>query len=300
MSEPTPLKSREHYTAAYDNVAAVPDVQVLVEGFRERSRLVYAHQACERNIAYGPGSRQVYDWFAAGAGWQSGETAPVFVFIHGGYWQWRTKEDFACVATGPLSAGMHVILAEYTLAPQARMPAIVAEIGTLLESLQHHPVLGLRTGQAPRLVLAGHSAGGHLAAMHRRHPTVAGVLAISGIFELDPIARGALNDALQLSDADVVACSPQRHIARGAPTCIAVGGAELPELQRQSSDYAAALRAAGGPVDFRVLPARNHFDILAELESPEGSLLRQAVDLCSREAMGLNVPCPFSTKLVTD
>ena len=280
MSESTPLQSREHYTAAYDNAAAVPDAQVLVEGLRERSRLVYGHHACARNIAYGPGPRQVYDWFAAGAGQQSEQGAPVFVFIHGGYWQWRTKEDFACVATGPLSAGMHVILAEYTLAPQARMAAIVAEIGALLDALQSHPVLGPRTGQAPRIVLAGHSAGGHLAAMHRSHPAVAGMLAISGIFELDPIARGVLNDALQLSDADVAACSPQRHIARGAPTCIAVGGAELPELQRQSRDYAAAMQDAGESADLRMLPARNHFDILAELESPEGSLLRQAVDLC--------------------
>ena len=224
MSEPTPPHSREHYTAAYDNVAAVPDVQALVEGFRERSRLVYAHHACERDIPYGLGPRQLYDWFAASGGRQSEETAPVLVFIHGGYWQWRTKEDFACVATGPLSAGMHVILAEYTLAPQARMPAIVAEIGALLDALARHPVLGVRTGESPRVVLAGHSAGGHLAAMHRSHPTVAGVLAISGIFELDPIARGALNETLQLGNAGVVACSPKRHIARGAPTCIAVGG----------------------------------------------------------------------------
>ena len=282
MSEPTPLQSREHYTAAYDNVAAVADAQVLMEGIRERSRLVYAHHACERNIAYGPGPRQVYDWFAPNGGRQSEQVTPVFVFIHGGYWQARTKDDFACIAAGPLSAGMHVILAEYTLAPQARMPAIVAEIGALLESLQHHPALGVRTGQAPRVVLAGHSAGGHLAAMHRSHPTVAGVLAISGIFELDPIARGALNDALQLSAADVVACSPQRHIARGAPTHVAVGAAELPELQRQSRDYAAALQAAGESVGLLMLPARNHFDILSELESPQGSLLRQAVDLCPK------------------
>jgi acetyl esterase/lipase len=103
---------------------------------------------------------------------------------------------------------------------------------------------------------------------------VAGVLAISGLFDLAPIRRGALNDALQLSAAEVQACSPLRHIASGAPTVVAVGGAELPELQRQSRDYAQALQAAGERVELRVLPARNHFDILAELEAASGALPR--------------------------
>ncbi len=205
-------------------VAAAPDAEGVVEDLRKRSCVIYAHHARRarpsRRAAIASGRRLV----CSESGFQLEETAPVFVIIHGGSWQWRTKEDFACVAMGRLSAEMHVVIAEYTLAPQARMSAIVAEIAGLLDALRLHPVPGVRTGRAPRVVLAGHSAGRHLTAMHRSHPTVAGVLAISGVFALDPIARGALNETLQLGNAGVVACSPKRHIARGAPTCIAVGG----------------------------------------------------------------------------
>ncbi|WP_031407029.1 alpha/beta hydrolase [Thiomonas sp. FB-Cd] len=281
MSQPTTLITREHYTAAYDNAAAVPNAEQLLNGFFERSRDVYAHHACKRNLRYGPRPRQVFDWFDANGLWREGTDAPVLVFLHGGYWQWRSKEDFACVAAGALAAGMHVVLAEYTLAPQASMSQIVAEIGCLLDGLQTHPTLGQKPGEAPRIVLAGHSAGGHLAAMHRQHPAVAGVLSVSGLFDLGPIARGALNDALQLTDAEVASCSPRLRIGTGATTVVAVGGAELPEFQRQSAEYAAALEAVSESVQFAVLPWRNHFDILSDLEQPDGALLKAAIELAA-------------------
>jgi acetyl esterase/lipase len=318
MRPSTPLQTREDYTAAYNNTAAVADAAAVLEQLQARSQAAYAAHACHRDIAYGPGPRQVFDWFPAPAaptdaapaqvGGQDGgqvgrqdggqvgrqdggqaAPAPLFVFIHGGYWQSRSKADFACIATGPLAAGMQVVLAEHTLAPQARMPAMVAEIGQLLGALQAHPVLGWQRSpgqqaQAPRIILAGHSAGGHLAAMHRSHSAVAGVLAISGLFELAPIARGALNDALQLTAAELAACSPQRHIGQGAPTVVAVGAAELPELQRQSRDYATALQAAGEPASLHRLAGCNHFNILAELENPAGALVALALELSAARA----------------
>lgn len=286
MSQPTTLITREHYTAAYDNAAAAPDAEHLLKGLLERSRGVYAKHACKRDLRYGPRPRQVFDWFAANGSWREGADAPVFVFLHGGYWQWRSKEDFACVAPGALAAGMHVVLGEYTLAPQAGMSQIVAEIGGLLDALQAHPTLGQSPGEAPRIVLAGHSAGGHLAAMHRHHPAVAGVLSISGLFDLEPIARGALNDALQLTDVEVASCSPMLRIRAGATTVVAVGGAELPELQRQSAEYVAALQAASESIRFAILPGRNHFDILSDLEQPDGALLKAAIELGAHTGRG--------------
>lgn len=285
---PTPLQTREQHTAAYDNSAAVPNAPALLHGLLSRSQAVYAQHACLRNIPYGPGPRQVFDWFAPTQPSEemvAASAAPILVFLHGGYWQWRSKDDFACIAAGPLAAGFHVVLGEYTLAPQARMLGIVAEIGLLLDTLQSHSVLGQPQGQ-PRIVLAGHSAGGHLAAMHRTHPAVAAVLAISGVFELAPIARGALNDALQLSEMEIAACSPQRCIQPGCTTEVACGAAELPELQRQSHAYAAALQAAGEPAQLHVLPGCNHFDILHELERPEGPLLILARRLAKGAGLG--------------
>lgn len=204
----------------------------------------------------------------------------MLVFLHGGYWQARDKRDFACVAAGAHEAGMHVVLGEYTLAPAARIGQMVDEVGRLLDALAAHPVLG--RGADARVVLCGHSAGGHLAAMHRAHATVAAVLSISGLFDLEPIRRGALNDALQLSDQEVRQYSPQRQIEAGAPTVVAVGSAELPELQRHSRAYAAALRAAGQTTSLLELPGDNHFTVLHQLERTDGILLRQALVLAGR------------------
>ncbi len=276
MPIPAELQTREQFTAAYDNLAIIADAAEVASELRERSRAFHAAHACVADIAYGSGPRQVYDWYPAQG---DGTAAPVLVFIHGGYWQARDKRDFSCVASGPLAAGFHVVMAEYTLAPAAKVPDMVGEIGMLLDALRAHPVLGTGAGGLPRIVLSGHSAGGHLAAMHRAHAAVAGVLAISGLFDLEPIRRGALNDALGLREQDVAVCSPQARIGRGAPTVVAVGRAELSELQRQSREYHAGLRDAGEPSRLLEIPDANHLSILAELEGREGVLLAAALDL---------------------
>ena len=115
--------------AAYDNVA-VADVAERMLGFQTRSAALYATVPCRRDVAYGPRPRQRFDWFPCGK-----PDAPIFVFIHGGYWQARSKEDFAFVAGGPLGCGFNVVLAEYTLAPDASMTQIVGEVDALLAAL---------------------------------------------------------------------------------------------------------------------------------------------------------------------
>ncbi len=268
MPIPADLQTREQFTAAYDNLSVIADADSVVAALRERSRAFHAAHDCVADLHYGPGPRQVYDWYPARA--EDPASAPVLVFIHGGYWQARDKRDFCCVGTGPLAAGLHLVMAEYTLAPQASLPDMVAEIGRLLDGLSTHPVLGGQAGRPRRLVLSGHSAGAHLAAMHRAHAEVAGVLAISGLFDLEPIRRGALNDALGLDPAQVAQCSPQFLVGPGAPTVVAVGGAELSELQRQSREYADALNGAGQVTHLVEITGANHLSILADSQSGSG------------------------------
>lgn len=257
---------RDTLDIAYNNSRAVANAAHVLADMQARSQHCYDTRAHRRDLAYGRADRQRYDWFG-----DAGTGAPVLVFIHGGYWQSRCKEDFAFIAEGPLAAGINVVLAEYTLAPQTDMAGIVGEVGALLDHLAHD-VDGLDLGQAP-LVLAGHSAGGQLAAWHRAHARVTHALPISGLMELEPIRLGTLNDPLQLTETDVQQFSPQRHIGPGAPMVVAVGGAELPELVRQSHDYALACQAAGEPVQYLAVPGRNHFDVLDELAHPQGALV---------------------------
>jgi hypothetical protein len=97
-------------------------------------------------------------------------------------------------------------------------------------------------------------------------------MAISALVDLEPISLSWLNEKLKLTDAEISAHSPLRHINHGAPMTIAVGTSELPELQRHSAEYAQAAVESGEPARYMTLEARNHFTILEELADPEGAL----------------------------
>ena len=103
---------------------------------------------------------------------------------------------------------------------------------------------------------------------------------ISGIFDLEPIALGVLNDKLQLSAEEVAKLSPQKNFAdRLPPLHLFVGDAELPELKRQSQDYVAAAHARGLRFSLSILPDHHHFSILDELAHPDGAVVRALIDL---------------------
>lgn len=259
---------------AYNNTAAVPDSARKEADFIQRSHDAYTQYPCHRDISYGNRARQRFDWFTA----PQGMGAVTVVFIHGGFWQWCSKEDFAFIAAGPLAQGFNVVLAEYTLAPEAKMTGIVTEISQLLNFLGSHGEFGgSKTGPLPhdrKLIVAGHSAGGHLAAQHRNHPGVNGVLAISGLFDLEPIRLSYLNDKLGLSTVEAADLSPLHHISAGAPTRVVAGAAELPELIRQSEDYVRAAGEAGETMELALLAGHDHFSILDELAAPSGALVQ--------------------------
>lgn len=251
--------------AAYNNTLAVPDFAGIYADFQKRSAALYAAQPCQRDLKYGPNDAERFDWFPSHHG------APTFIFIHGGYWQNCSKEDFAFVASGPLARGFNVVLAEYTLAPQASMTHIVEEIGRLIGHLAADPDKLGTSGS--KLCLSGHSAGGHLSAMYRGHPSIAYAMPISALVDLEPISLCWLNDKLRLTSQEIDRFSPIHHIGNGAPTVVASGGGELPELVRQSREYAQACEAAKQHVTYVPVPGANHFSVLEDLVRPSGLLM---------------------------
>lgn len=264
---------RDSLTRAYDNTGAVADSAARLAGWRARSAILLAEHPCLLDLPYGPGLRNRIDLFACGRG-----QAPLLAFIHGGYWLRNAKEDFACMATGPLALGLDVALIGYTLAPQASLTQIADEIGAALRALRVHDS-GMGLGRR-RLVVAGWSAGGHLAALACAGPEADAGLAISGIFDLAPIRRTGLDDTLHLSAEEVAALSPIRHVAdAAAPLVVAYGARELPELQRQSRGYHAARRRAGCPGGVMELAGEDHFSILDGLIAPDGALAGAAAEL---------------------
>jgi arylformamidase len=263
--------TRAELDIAYNNVKAEPDFAGLMAQYQGSSKTFYEAFPVERDISYGPGPRQRFDWVSGG-----GPSAPTFVFIHGGYWQNYTKEDLAFVARGPLAHHFNVALVEYTLAPQASMTQIVGEIRSLLDYLASSDKPAGFGGRP--VCLCGHSAGGQLAALHRSHPAVDVTVAVSGLFDLEPISLSWLNDKLRLTPTEIADYSPVRHIGRGTRTVVCVGSAELPELIRHSTEYSEACRAKGEAATYLAIEGRTHFTILKDLATPNSAMLGAVVE----------------------
>ncbi len=240
---------------SYDNSTTVDNETEILADFQRRSQQAYQ---CGENImtfSYGENQRERIDWFISPV-----SKMGTIIFIHGGYWQSCNKEDFAFITVGPLARGFDVMLVEYTLAPQASLTAIHRQIGLALDAIARQP------GLCSPVYLSGHSAGGHLAACWQMHPRVDAVLAISGIYELEPLLTTAVNRPLQLTPQEVSDLSTLRHLPeKTTPLTLFYGTAERAELIAQSENYAQRLRQQGRPVDEIALPDVNHYTILDAL-----------------------------------
>lgn len=260
--------------AAYDNTNAVSDSQAYRQRWWDDSAAIRADPRSRLDVRYGARQRATLDYFPCGVA-----NAPLFVFIHGGYWQRNEKERFSFVAKGPRSHGINVAVPGYTLAPEVRLTDIVEEVREALTFLAANAdEFGF---DRERIVISGWSAGGHLTAVVASHPAVRGGIPISGIFDLEPIALGVLNEKLALTADEIATLSPLRNISdRAPPLRLFIGGAELPELKRQSEDYFAAAHRRGLPISLNVLAGHHHFSILNEFVLPDGALtsaLRQLI-----------------------
>jgi arylformamidase len=261
--------------AAYNNSAAVADSAQWLSRWRERSAVLRgaASQARLLDIPYGGRPHARLDYFPAGTA-----HSPLFVFIHGGYWQRNDKDMFAFIADGPRAHGIDVAVIGYTLAPQARLSEIVQEINQALSVLyERADDFGF---DRERLFVGGWSAGGHLTAIVSGHPAFRGGLPISGIFDLTPIALNYLNENLRLDPSEIATLSPLRVLSDSMPPLrMFVGRNELPELKRQSTAYAEAARQRALPVELTMLPGHHHFSILEELRRPDGAIARALCEL---------------------
>jgi len=261
--------SRAERDAAYNNPAAVPDSAAMLASWQVESEAFRAAHPGHLDLRYGPRERNAWDLYPA-----SDPRAPCLVFIHGGYWQRNTRQQFATMIGGPYARGWAAALPGYTLAPDVTLTGIVAEIRMALDWLAEH---GPAHGIAGPVVLSGWSAGGQLTAMCLDHPRVAAGLAISGVFELGPLRDTYLNEKLRLTDDEIAVLSPLRLPAVQRTLAITYGTAELPPLVSDSRDIHALRAAAHAPGVLIPVAGANHFTIMNELRDPDGILTRQAM-----------------------
>ena len=277
------MLSPEQLDHQYNARAAIPDHPRIFERWRTDSRAARDRLRCEQDCSFGPSPAEVLDLYPAAT-----PNAPLLVFIHGGYWRSLDKQDFSFLAPAFVEAGVAVAMPNYGLAPVTSITDMVRQmLGAMTWLYRHSSRLDV---DARRIVVAGHSAGAHLAAMMlaadwRRWSNdlpgdlLRGVVCISGIYDLRPLARTPfLSDDLKLDGKTARFVSPVRYLPKlPIPLITSVGGAESAEFQRQNR----MIRKAW-PHCFHhdlPLPGRHHLASVEALGDPGHPLFKATLDL---------------------
>lgn len=272
------------YDAQYDNRARIPEHPAILQHWAATSAAAYAAwPAALRDLPYGDGAGERLDLFAA-----TRPNAPVLVYIHGGYWRALGKHDQAFVAPPFVQAGAMVVLLDYALCPQVSIEHIVRQtVRALVWVYRNARGHG---GDPRRIVVAGHSAGGHLASMLLacRWPEVepglperlvASALSISGVYDLEPLRHAPFLAAdIGLDAASAARLSPANLPAPPGPLAAVVGADESGEFLRQAGLIRARWGASSVPI-CEVLPGRHHMDVLHDLADPAARLHHIALGL---------------------
>jgi arylformamidase len=256
-----PLKVGDPYDTS---LTALTGVEAYFAQWRAWSDEVRSTMLQARNLRYGPTVDETLDLVVPHTG------APLLVFFHGGYWRRLHKDDATFVAHGFAPHGVATAIVNYGLAPALRLEEIVAQARRSVAWLRANAA---EHGADPeRIVVAGHSAGGQLAAMCAVDAPVAGVATLSGLHDLREVR--AWTDAwLGLDEARAAALSPLL-LAPAAPTAViaATGALESAAFRAQGRDFAAAWGARGCAATYEDTPGDDHFTILSRLYDPADPL----------------------------
>lgn len=251
--------SPEEVEREYNNRLAVPEHPKFLERWERDSEFTRRTLEARLDLAYGKDPRQRIDLFP------SKGTRGLLVFIHGGYWRALDKKLFSWIAPPFVAAGVSVANVNYRLCPQVRIGDIVEDVITAVNWLFAEGIA------RENVVVAGHSAGGHLTAalfatdrLCFDSAKIVGGVPISGVFDLEPMPLYSANEDLRLDGAEARRLSVHRlRPTIAAPLVVAAGGAETSEFQRQSRMFADAW--APQVRECQILPGYNHFSILDAL-----------------------------------
>ena len=274
------------YEVEYNNRARVPEHAEIFARW-ERDAAAYrdrmkAEENAELGLAYGTSARQKVDLFFPDA---TGHT-PLALFVHGGYWRSLDASTFSHVSAGLNSRGVAVAVAGYDLCPDVTIGQIINQIRTACLFLWR------RFGQ--RLMVYGHSAGGHLAAcmvatdwkkLDPKAPIdlVPAGYSISGLFDLTPLIKTAMNADLRLDDTEVARVSPMYWpVTRGRVFDAVVGGQESSEFLRQSHIITDNWRQRGIETRYEEVPGANHFTVVDPLSDPNSAMTARCAELAAR------------------
>jgi len=257
------------------SLALAPNDQPMVH-FANQAQHARSSLRCTLNVPYGPTLAETLDIFPAEV-----PNAPVFVFIHGGYWRALDSKDFSGVALGLHPLGITTVVINYALCPFVTVDEITRQVRAatawVLRNIDQHG------GDPSRVAVGGHSAGGHLTAMCLQtewtrdyglpQDPLAAAIAFSGLYDLEPLRYSYLQPMIQL-DAGVVQRNSPAFMTRPCrtPLWITWGGQESPEFARQSRIYHDAWQAAGNTSTLQAQADANHFTVIHGLEEPASAV----------------------------
>jgi arylformamidase len=255
--------------AAYDQTVYEPDIDQLAAKLHSDSDTVRKTLGVPRRVSYGPKEIEKLDIYRT-----TRPNAPVFIFLHGGRWRVAIANDYGFPAENFVRAGAHFVVPDFDWVQNVGgdLNVLAAQTKQAIEWVHSNAA---SFGADPnRIWIGGHSSGAHLAgvALTTLQPgIVKGGVLLSGMYDLKPVRLSSRGSYVKLDDATENALSPQRHIDRlHVPIVVMYGTRETPEFQRQSRDYAAAVKAAGKPIEVIVAENYVHMDSVASLANPYG------------------------------
>ena len=271
--------------AAYDQMAYAPLIGQILKRYATSSNETRAHLGAPKRLAYGPTPVEALDLYPA-----KKPNAPIFVFIHGGAWLRGEAKDYGFSAELFVNAGVNYIALDFIAVGAAN-----GDIGVMAEQVRRGIAWAYKNaasfgGDASQFYIGGHSSGGHLCGIALvtdwqkdfglPAEMVKGGLCMSGMYDMKSVRLSKRSSYVKFTDEMEQAMSSQRQIDKlRAPIIVTYGTNETPEFQRQNRDFAAAVKAAGKPVELIEAPNFNHFEMCESLGNPYGPNGRAALKL---------------------
>ncbi|MFP6710463.1 MAG: alpha/beta hydrolase [Rhodospirillales bacterium] len=281
---------QEELDAQYRAAATVPNMQEFIDDYVSLSAVARETLDHVADIQYGRGGEESLDLFPV----PDKTDAPLFVFIHGGYWRMLSKNESSFMAPNLVSQGVAVAAINYTLVPDADIDQIVAEcrrsIAWLYNNASAHGI------DPNRIYVGGSSAGGHLTGMMVAGgwqetlglppDVVKGGLPISGLLDMEPITQCFVNEWMKMTPEDGLRNSPDRNLpdtgSWGCPLIVAAGGNETDEFRRQSEDFAALWQSNGWQAEYLECSGLNHFNVPMELCKPDSPMTQKLLAMIAQ------------------
>ena len=269
---------------AYDQAVYAPNIQQILKRCARNSELVRERLGAPKRFAYGPTPIEGLDVFTTRAA-----NAPVNVFVHGGAWRTGLAKNYAYAAEMFVNAGAHHVVLDFINVIEAGgdLMAMAQQVRRAVAWVYRNAAsFG---GDPERLYVCGHSSGGHLTGVllttdwqgdFGLPPTIIkGGVCGSGMYDLKPVRLSKRSSYVKFTDEVEQALSAQRHVDKlTAPVTLVYGTEETPEFQRQSRDFAAAVKAAGKPATLTVTEGYNHFEVMESLGNPYSAFGRAVLE----------------------